>query len=565
MEAMNLPAQHDRVDSGIQLVTTPDKDEGEFVQVLPDAHGLLPLIEKACAMTTGLPKPCCAAGQLELVLKKCDEARPYIAVSHVWGTQWDAGEWTDPSLKKAIPITTRVKIEKLWINEIPSSANKNNLSKLAFLSTLLNASSENVWFDWKDNNQHASAMMHEQVRHLPEVYRNATLTVIIHTCSSWRAALKKSMSATSPEDIAKIFNEALNRSRYRSRVWTLQEETLSRTRCHVLADGTGPYICFSRQTFAQVIKNPEAMAGWDKSPEFSDLLDTLFGKLSAEKMSMAEAEKTFIQPATLANRSASVSKDLYFAIALPCGIDLGLSYDQSDREVLLVWAKYLLERNYLTTCWRGTSSRYHEMIVNPNSDDAEELAESTFWSPFRIPPAEHPEDSTFVIESFQSAARLTYDNLSTWNHGGLYGGELTVDGCLCLSVHPLERLAATTQIGWLDNGGIIKVYAQWVEFSPFRWGPGAGNSEPNETTTTVTFKVFGYPLEITVNEAYSEKLFAAISFHKGSRQLLLGLKTERVGYIQLLCATRQDYLGLAQDTFAFQAWDAMNRTKIFLC
>ncbi|KAJ3336716.1 hypothetical protein HDU83_009234 [Entophlyctis luteolus] len=351
----------ERVDSGIGLETPSKHHEDAFLNLVAAACETAGGSSSSSSSSIAITEGVC---DLAVAARLCDETQAFLAVSHVWGSAHDDEDWTDPLLPAAFSVHARVHVLDKWTNSIPSSRHKNNLAKLSFLRTLLEHSSESVWLDWKDNNQHDPSCMHAQVRHLPTVYREAAVVVIIHTCGALRRALKKSLAATSPEVIAKIFVDEMDKSRYRSRVCTLQEEAFARTKCHVIVDHVGSPVFLSRRSFFDVIASSEGLAGWQDSQEFLDMLDMMFGNQTGQSMPPSGALNLFLKSDALAKRFSSVAKDLYFAIAIPCGIDLGLDYTMSAREVLLVWAKYLLENDLLTTCWRGYASRYHDFSVS---------------------------------------------------------------------------------------------------------------------------------------------------------------------------------------------------------
>jgi hypothetical protein len=170
------------------------------------------------------------------------------------------------------------------------------------------------------------------------------------------------------DSVVQELTSALDLTRYRSRVWTLQEETLAKSKCHIIVDGQGTPILLSQNNFKQLVGLEDVSdAVLAEHESYSKLCTILFGNGTC--MTPQEAKDLFLTCRSFNRREASVCKDLYFAIAPPCGIDLGLTYDQSDQEILTAWAKYLMENDILTTSWRGYQSRYHVFTNSSNANE----------------------------------------------------------------------------------------------------------------------------------------------------------------------------------------------------
>ncbi|KAI8616811.1 hypothetical protein BC830DRAFT_166932 [Chytriomyces sp. MP71] len=517
--ATSLLQVEDRVGSGFSSLTKDHHDQ------------LLHMLDEAASLDHKLATTC------EVLL--CDESQPYLAISHVWGSPTDDLDYTEPPVDN-MSLEVSLDVAGKWTNRVGTSAQKNNISKVAFLQTLLqqNGNSQKIWFDWKDIDQKDTSVKHEQVRHLPTVYRNATVVAIVHTCGLLRRALQKAKTLSSPSEVATEFMKAIEKSRYRTRVWTLQEECLARSKCHILVDHCGRPIILSRQNYVSIMQDCEGISSWENDQHFREMLDHLFGHTEMQQFSSDQIKSTFFQSKALSERSCSVAKDLYFAVAIPCGIDLNLTYEQTDREVLLVWAKYLMENNLLTTSWRGYACRY----------SAASSISDISWVPFVIPPETDPTNGSGVVDSFRSAINLTNDNLTKWNYLGLYSGRLMPNGAVLLEARQVQGRQLSRQKGWeiesCDANYFANIYASWIEFcsspSP-RLGSSNGHSKKDEPTVTYIYSLQGTKLAVTIHEDFGA-LFQVWCYTKqGQDHLIFSLKPESQTHLTLLATARQPY------------------------
>jgi hypothetical protein len=131
------------------------------------------------------------SGTFVVDTKPCLEQKPYIAISHVWSNKQDEDDWTQPQLETVNkhPFRVRVNVSGTdhWVNDIETSSWSWNVEKLFLMNDILaELGSESVWWDWKDVDQVDATKKTAQVLHMPEIYRDADLVVIIHTCSILR-------------------------------------------------------------------------------------------------------------------------------------------------------------------------------------------------------------------------------------------------------------------------------------------------------------------------------------------------------------------------------------------
>jgi hypothetical protein len=150
-----------------------------------------------------------------------------LAISHVWGdeildTHW-CPDWTSKVFGDRMTVTCGGNICTMPNNRL-------NQDKVSLIVNLIEKMGrDTIWWDTVDISQNNPKVKSQQIYHLPAVYKEAKLTLVIHTCSTMIKYLAKNSTSIDPEDLEKH----LANSRWRTRAWTYQEEVLSRARLHI--------------------------------------------------------------------------------------------------------------------------------------------------------------------------------------------------------------------------------------------------------------------------------------------------------------------------------------------
>ncbi|KAJ3119507.1 hypothetical protein HK098_005385 [Nowakowskiella sp. JEL0407] len=511
--------------------------------------------------------------------KTCKEIKPYAAISHTWsyaddnedGTRphtWshadDSEDVTQPTVDSKNtprPLEVEIKVQgenTKWCNTFKTSSWSWNLEKIATIFDIVNdLDAEKVWWDWKDIDQVDAKTKTEQVRHMPEIYRTVEVVIIIHTCDILRHTLSNLRnSSPSFQSIASDLRKALNKTRYRKRVWTLQEETLAKTKCHIIIDGRGKPVVLSRSTFHGLIANDCSRSEFELDPYISEIMNELFGDPNSSGMSSERVREIFLNSNALSTRKATFAKDLYFAIAAPCDISLNLDYEFDDRRILTRWAKYLLENNILTACWKGYEDRYTPFAKGDGFS----------WIPFYVPVdsiSRSSSESTLnderdfksveklnaaIVDSFSWAISLTKANLTTWNHFGVYSGEVDDDGNLAILGYNVPHRVVCKQNTWNTSASgeyYAFVYRNWIEFKT-TCTPRESELPNGELSVSLEYQLSGCRMIVVIPERFASKLVFILYTAKGSAEeyILLTLKNDQkklydYDHYTLLCSTKQ--------------------------
>ncbi|KAJ3098107.1 hypothetical protein HDU96_000147 [Phlyctochytrium bullatum] len=239
-----------------------------------------------------------------------------VAISHVWGNVDSDSLWSSRNYDR--PFGEMTLFADGNVLRIPN--HNRNRTKVKLLNFLADPAKYDAWLDWIGVDQSVTDLS-DQIFHMPELYGNCKVCVVIHADETSAVALRADGLA------------ALPRTRYRTRLWTLQEEKLAPVRIHVAWDSEGPIV---------LVDNSE--------------LD----------VKLVEAFK----------RSGRMLRDYYFAVAPYVGLPK-IPYDAPRPVVDAAIADLYWQAGGPLLCW-GTQPGLYCDGLNP------ERPEGLNWCPLRL-------------------------------------------------------------------------------------------------------------------------------------------------------------------------------------
>ncbi|ORY42312.1 hypothetical protein BCR33DRAFT_307391 [Rhizoclosmatium globosum] len=304
----------------------------------------------------------------------------YSVVSHVWGRD------------------TVKNVTHMWGVKMPDYVTINrNLSKRIFMRWLYSRD-ERVWMDIFNNNQHDKRVQSAQVAVMDILYARAERCYLVVECPqaglNFDKALEKFSHSRLPlivtgseldiqpvifhDDWSEVLEFVLNKTEYRGRVWTLQEELVSKNKVLVIAPEDYDAVYIASSSFDQdLIPNYERLTK-EKLAECSELYKNALRYRKTGDIGYNPATiraQTLIQLRNY-DRQCYRPVDHVFAVYRLLGIEMETDYHDDPEKILQEWQIKLLQAGILMLP-HATHSSYRITLKTDS------CWKSLYWVPWK--------------------------------------------------------------------------------------------------------------------------------------------------------------------------------------